>query len=911
MADASNIMIQVQAKDEATPQLNAMASQINGIASKIQGSWEGAFTGMGSAVSGFAVGLASFEGVKKFIDTGQKFEDMSFKMKETFGKNADEMAAKAQQLSDKGKQAFSSLDIEKAMLKSSNVMKRYGVEGKEYFDLMARSEDFAITKSMDLIELMKLETKAFQGKAKAAEQLGVVLNDNYMKGIAGGGKYNDTWGNMSDQQKFQAREQEFMAQTKKMADATNRSMDTLTGAWRSLSNEMLNGQSWTESISHAMADLVNKAHEAYSAMKKLTKPPSESETPSLDAKTPFEKMTDWFSQKWKDIGTVRSQMLRDEQEGLSQALDYSFQPEVSPKVAKFDTEGSVREAMQIGQKFEEMLKKRADLLGRAAEFEKDWTSKHTQELSFRTDSETRINDILKEREGLQSLIEQLQGETDEEGHLLPDAAAEIGKAQYAFDALGNTMLSEQEKVRKFNDEVNRLDDIKIKKLTEDINAMLDSGAKDLFSNAGFQGKISQMMKIQTDLEESMRAADAKKAKAEAGMSSGLLTGEEWQAALNAIYQAQPQMDTYMAQLKSVQDEMSKVEAKRRGDLAKEGQDAMSKLQELQKTAQEVMSQDIKLGIDTSQIQAALNLMDDLIAKGTVASYQLSDFNPKSKLDLWNNPNNPAMSVQPKSEYLAMFESVRPITSEDLFPVAQYVETVNKFDTLSAKMFPKFDIDVSSAWSNLDSIAGKLDAMANKMLTFNQLLAQMPTGNDFTVDFYGWNASKLPLTEKINQMIQLFDDMPEGGKFTTKFLTDEGLPLSEAMKLYADYEKANLIHDKSVSAAAMADKYRDSGSYSMAFYYDNLARSLADQFKDALSAWKIEAATSLEAGTSGTSGSGSGGITVDVGPVVLQYTGSGNVKDDMITLADRFDEAIASKIRSNSSKIPDALQSRMR
>ncbi|MHC1743774.1 MAG: hypothetical protein AB9873_12175 [Syntrophobacteraceae bacterium] len=187
----------------------------------------------GLAAIGTITGLL-FEASKASSELEQSF----FQMSKTFGENSTAMIARARTMADQMSHYFSVQDIQYAFIKTADSMQRYGIQGQQYLDLVARATDVAAAKGLSLKESIDRIESAMRGEAEASEYLGLTLNDTYMKTIAFDGKLKEHWETMADTNKAYYRYIELLSQTEKYTGSAKEATATLGGAMSSLWNTL-------------------------------------------------------------------------------------------------------------------------------------------------------------------------------------------------------------------------------------------------------------------------------------------------------------------------------------------------------------------------------------------------------------------------------------------------------------------------------------------------------------------------------------------------------------------------------------------------------------------------------------------------------------------------------------------------
>lgn len=199
-------------------------------------SFEGANRAIKNVVGSVSGILAGFVSVRSAIGVLVEFSDTAFSMKATFGDAYDYMHKKAEEMADGT--IYHVNEVEYAFTKTNDSMKRYGITGEKYINLVNRAMDIGASKNLDLRQSIHRLESAMRGEAEASEYLGVTLNDTYMKNIAFNGALKDSWEKLSDNEKAMYRYQELLKQTEKYVGKAGEATKTLGGSFKVLGNEI-------------------------------------------------------------------------------------------------------------------------------------------------------------------------------------------------------------------------------------------------------------------------------------------------------------------------------------------------------------------------------------------------------------------------------------------------------------------------------------------------------------------------------------------------------------------------------------------------------------------------------------------------------------------------------------------------
>jgi len=218
------------------------------------------------------------------------------------------------------------------------------------------------------------------------------------------------------------------------------------------------------------------------------------------------------------------------------------------------------------------------------------------------------------------------------------------------------------------------------------------------------------------------------------------------------------------------------------------------------------------------------------------------------------------------------------------------------------------INVSDALKSVDKVDKAFDRLKKKISTINS-----------NVKMTGEASSRKPLTEKINDVLDLYKLFPEQMKL--------GIDMTSLSGAYAALEKIpaklklyETVRSTAISAEeSLARGVKRQGS---AIHWGNLrARSTSYRRKRESAEVDIEAYTTMRQGLlsmiesgyynrGGSPGLQDGGGTqparLNIGPVTVTVSGTGGDRDLAISLADELDHEIANKIIHNRSEITAAL-----
>jgi hypothetical protein len=239
----------------ATGKIDALKNALKGIPTALGGL--AGVTGILAGVTAAVAGLAK---------VGSEAEQSLFSMSKTFGAQTTAMVAQSQQLAARMNHAFSSMEIQQAFVRTADAMARYGIQGTQYVDLVARAADIAAAKNIDLEQSMTRLEAAMRGEAESSEYLGVTLNDTYMKTTAFGGALKETWEVLDENSKAALRYNEMLDQTGKYSGAAADSTTTFSGAmsalWNTLVDRVAPALAKVSSMVGEYIGLINKAMSA-------------------------------------------------------------------------------------------------------------------------------------------------------------------------------------------------------------------------------------------------------------------------------------------------------------------------------------------------------------------------------------------------------------------------------------------------------------------------------------------------------------------------------------------------------------------------------------------------------------------------------------------------------------------------
>jgi hypothetical protein len=253
-----------------------------------------------------------------------------------------------------------------------------------------------------------------------------------------------------------------------------------------------------------------------------------------------------------------------------------------------------------------------------------------------------------------------------------------------------------------------------------------------------------------------------------------------------------------------------------------------------------------------------------------------------------------------NELNAVFREKQQFIEDNEMQNLQWVnETVSEIiQKLSAGT--SFRINVDAALNELQKVRTEMDSLRNSQ------------GQSYNVEFTGEASPVRPLSETINNVIDMLKGIGSGSEYKIDFLAQQGIStgsIGEIMKAMNSYQNAAGQYNT-------ANQMTNTGWWMMNSNYDAVAsqdwaeyyKGVASQLKSSTDLQYMNLVSAILSGmndSSSSSGGGSG-INIDVGPITISVAGSGDARDDVITIADRIDEEIASKIKSNRSLIPAAL-----
>jgi len=216
-----------------------------------------------------AQALAGAYGLKMLatsaVQTGIAFEQAAFSMQKTFGAQAERMISLARQIADQAGQFYRWDEVAYAFTKTADSMQRYGITGERYVNMVSLAADIGAAKNLELKESIDRIESAMRGESEASEYLGVTLNDTYMKNVAFNGALADQWEKLSDQAKAFYRYNELLNQTGKYVGSANEATNTLSGAWKKLTNQLAQEfEPLVKGINFELKNLVQLASESMS-----------------------------------------------------------------------------------------------------------------------------------------------------------------------------------------------------------------------------------------------------------------------------------------------------------------------------------------------------------------------------------------------------------------------------------------------------------------------------------------------------------------------------------------------------------------------------------------------------------------------------------------------------------------------
>ncbi|HNU70850.1 MAG TPA: hypothetical protein PKL48_03955 [Thermodesulfobacteriota bacterium] len=157
--------------------------------------------------------VAAVYSFKEVIDIYNAHDKAVRDMGTIFGSTADAMIGEAKNISAATRNLFSVDEVMDSMARFASGMKRYGIEGAEYINMISRATDIAASRGLDLEATMTRLEAAMRGEAESSEYLGLTLNDTYMKTMAFDGQLKNLWEKLTDTEKVTFRYAEMMKQT--------------------------------------------------------------------------------------------------------------------------------------------------------------------------------------------------------------------------------------------------------------------------------------------------------------------------------------------------------------------------------------------------------------------------------------------------------------------------------------------------------------------------------------------------------------------------------------------------------------------------------------------------------------------------------------------------------------------------
>lgn len=260
--DSNKVQLVLAVKDEASGNIREVEKNFVGSVSRMtqtSSALDDVTTRFGRLLGPMAVGGLVVQAAKM----GMEWERTIFQMRMTFQGESEAMMAQAAKMSADMGHAFRTGDIAYAFTKTADSMRRYGIEGQNYLDLVARASDIAAAKGLEVKESIDRIESAMRGEAEASEYLGLTLNDTYMKNMAFGGSLRDTWEKLTDNEKALHRYNEMMIQSSKYQGAAAESAQTLSGVlgswWNRFADDFSRGMA---NVNKTLGELIRKAGEA-------------------------------------------------------------------------------------------------------------------------------------------------------------------------------------------------------------------------------------------------------------------------------------------------------------------------------------------------------------------------------------------------------------------------------------------------------------------------------------------------------------------------------------------------------------------------------------------------------------------------------------------------------------------------
>ncbi|HNR12065.1 MAG TPA: hypothetical protein PKM59_01995 [Thermodesulfobacteriota bacterium] len=234
IGNSNTVTLEFKVKDDGS--IEVLGGKVNEFGEHSQSTASKAKSAFDTMKASWMQLVAAAYAIKEIIDIYMDHDRATRAMQTTFGQAANDYIAQAQKISDASRNMFHVDEIMSSMATYATAMKRYGIEGEQYIDLISRATDVAAGKNIDLESSMSRITSAMRGEAESAEFLGLTLNDNYMKQMAFGGALQATWEQMSDSEKAHFRYLEMMNQTAEYTGKAGETAQSFEGQLKILWN---------------------------------------------------------------------------------------------------------------------------------------------------------------------------------------------------------------------------------------------------------------------------------------------------------------------------------------------------------------------------------------------------------------------------------------------------------------------------------------------------------------------------------------------------------------------------------------------------------------------------------------------------------------------------------------------------
>lgn len=451
MANTNTITLQFRIKDDGS--LELMSKKLGDFGDESEGAGKKAKGAFDQLKSSWMALVAQAYAFKEVIDIYNEHDRAVRAMNTTFGGMAADYMAQAQKISDASRNMFHVDEIMSSMSRFASGMKRYGIEGEEYVNMISRATDVAAGRNMELEETMSRLESAMRGEAESAEFLGLTLNDNYMKSMAFGGALKDVWEKMTDTEKAQYRYIEMMNQTGEYTGKAGEASQSFEGQvkilWNTLKDALIPvlsnvlipvigkvAEGWAYIsrligmfVTETLSGLLYGLNEVFKQMAKLPIIGDQFNDWATSIKEASNKLHESTVEGWKDIKVLAGTYDGQLKPAVKTTIDLEQKlAETVKEVAGRNTKEREKEAEKIKELAEdriELMKKMERDITRA---QIDATEERIQELRWKYEDDVEnIRKSIEDAGGKQDAIAQFEEWRIAREKLLNEEIAEIYK----------------------------------------------------------------------------------------------------------------------------------------------------------------------------------------------------------------------------------------------------------------------------------------------------------------------------------------------------------------------------------------------------------------------------------------------------------------------------------------------------